>query len=94
MCLNGPPHGKAGSLAYEPFFIKEKGNEIEKLDAGDTVKLGKGNLSGRHKAALAMMFVGPLAVMLGKWSALPSSECFTRLFSLTGLTENMQSRVG
>jgi len=57
------------------------------------MKLGKGNLSGGHKLVLAMLFIGPLLVMAGKWAVLPTSELFTRAFSLANLSKDMQGRV-
>jgi len=58
-----------------------------------TMKLGKGNLSGGHKVVLATLFIGPLLVMVGKWSALPTSELFTQAFSLANLSKSMQGRI-
>jgi hypothetical protein len=57
------------------------------------MKFGKGNLSSRHKMVLAMLFIGPLLVMVGKWAVLPTSEFFTRTFSLADLSTDMQHRV-
>jgi hypothetical protein len=57
------------------------------------MKLGKGNLSSRHKLVLATLFIGPLLVMVGKWVVLPTSEFFTRTFSLADLSTGMQHRV-
>lgn len=57
------------------------------------MKLGKGNLSGGHKLVLAMLFIGPLLVMVGKWAVLPTCELFTRAFSLANLSKDMQGRV-
>lgn len=57
------------------------------------MNLGKGNLSGGQKLAVAMLFAGPLLVMAGKWSVLPTAEFFTRAFSLTHLSAEMQGRV-
>jgi hypothetical protein len=59
----------------------------------DVMKLGKGNLSSRHKVMLAMLFVGPFLVAVGKWPALPASEFFMRAFSLASLSGNRESRV-
>lgn len=57
------------------------------------MKLGKGNLSSRHKMVLAMLFIGPFLVAVGKWAVLPTSEFFTRTFSLADLSTDMQGRV-
>lgn len=57
------------------------------------MKFGKGNLSSRHRMVLAMMFVGPFLIAVGKWAVLPTSEFFARTFSLTGLSADMQGRV-
>ncbi|MBL7189400.1 MAG: hypothetical protein ISS70_23980 [Phycisphaerae bacterium] len=57
------------------------------------MKLGKGNLSGGQKLILAMLIVGPLVLMVCKWSALPTSEFFMRGFSLANLSGDRESRV-
>jgi len=57
------------------------------------MKLGKGNLSGKQRLILAMLIVGPLVLMVCKWSALPTSEFFMRAFSLAHLSGNKESRV-
>jgi hypothetical protein len=57
------------------------------------MRLGKGNLSSGHKVALALLFLGPLLVVVAKWAVLPTSEFFTRAFSLASLSKDMQGRV-
>jgi len=57
------------------------------------MKLSKGNLSGKQNLALGLLFIVPLLVVIGKWSVLPTSGFFLRVFSLVDIPENMQSRV-
>lgn len=57
------------------------------------MKFSKGNLSGKHKLALGLLFIVPLLVMVGKWSVLPTSGFFLHIFSLADIPENMQNRV-
>ena len=42
---------------------------------------------------LAMLFIGPLLVAVCKWAVLPTSEFFTRTFSLASLSTDVQDRV-
>jgi hypothetical protein len=46
------------------------------------MKLSKGNLSGKHKLVLGLLFAVPLIVVIGKCSMLPTSDFFSRVFSL------------
>jgi hypothetical protein len=57
------------------------------------MKLGKGHLSGRQKLVLALMLIGPVALMAGKWPGLATSDFLMRAFSLTDLPARMQDRL-
>ncbi len=57
------------------------------------MRMGKGNLSSKQKLVLAMLLLGPLVVIVGKWSALPTCGFFTWAFSLANLSPVAQSRV-
>lgn len=54
----------------------------------------KKKLSGKHKLVLGLLIIVPLLVVVGKWSALPTSGLFMRILSLANLSANMQNRVG
>jgi len=47
-------------------------------------------LTGGQKRLAAVLFIVPLAIMLGKWSAMPTSEFLTQWCSLATLPENVQ----
>ncbi len=57
------------------------------------MRLSKGNLSGKQKLALGLLFALPLIVVIGKWSMLPTSGLFLRVFSLADIPNKMQTRV-
>jgi hypothetical protein len=57
------------------------------------MRLSKGNLSGRQKWVLALLFIMPLLVVVGKWPALPTSGFLTRFFSLAELPASMENRL-
>ena len=57
------------------------------------MRLSKGNLSGKHKLVLGLLFALPLLVVIGKWSMLPTSDLFLRVFSLADIPNKMNSRV-
>jgi hypothetical protein len=57
------------------------------------MKLSKGNLSGRHKLALGLLFAVPLVIVIGKCSILPTSDFLSRIFSLADIPEKMHRRV-
>lgn len=57
------------------------------------MKFSKGNLSWKHKFVLVLIFIVPLIALIGKWSVLPTSGSFLRVFSLADIPEKMQNRV-
>ena len=57
------------------------------------MRLSKGNLSGKHKLVLGLLFALPLLVVICKWSMLPTSGLFLRVFSLADIPNKMNSRV-
>ena len=57
------------------------------------MRLSKGNLFGKQKLALALLFALPLVVVICKWSMLPTSGLFLRVFSLADIPNKMNSRV-
>lgn len=57
------------------------------------MRMGKGNLSGKQELVLAMLLIGPLVVMVGKWPTLPTCGFFTWAFSLANLSPAAQGRV-
>ncbi len=57
------------------------------------MKFSKGNFSDKEKIAVALLFVIPLLIAAGKWSILPTSDLFLRVFSLNHIPRNMHHRV-
>lgn len=57
------------------------------------MKFSKGNLSNKEKIAVALLLVVPLLIAIGKWSVLPTSDLFLRVFSLNHIPRNMHHRV-
>jgi len=57
------------------------------------MKFSKGNLSNKEKTAVALLFIVPLLIAVGKWSVLPTSDLFLRVFSLSNIPGNMHNRV-
>jgi len=57
------------------------------------MRRSKGKLSSRQKLALCLLFALPLLVMIGKWSMLPTSGSFLRVFSLADIPDKMHSRL-
>ncbi len=57
------------------------------------MKFSKGNLSNKEKIAVALLIIVPLLIALGKWSILPTSDLFLRVFSLNHIPHNMHHRV-
>jgi len=57
------------------------------------MKLSKGNLSGKQKLVVAVLFIVPLLVILGKWSVLPTSEFLMRFFTVNEIPKEMQHRI-
>ena len=57
------------------------------------MRLSKENLSGKQKLALGLLFALPLLVAIGKWSVLPTSGLFLRVFSLADVPKEMHSRL-
>ena len=57
------------------------------------MRFSKGNLSRKHRAMLALLFVVPLMLAAGKWSALPTSTFLTRFVSLADIPPEMHSRL-
>ena len=53
----------------------------------------KGSLSTAHQWILAGLLVLPLAVVVGKWSAIPTSEFLSRTISLADLPARMHGRL-
>lgn len=57
------------------------------------MRFSKGNLSKKEKVAIALLFIVPLLIAIGKWSVLPTSDMFLKVFSLSDIPRNMHNRV-
>jgi len=56
------------------------------------VKRSERNITGKQKLILGLLLAIPLLVVVGRWSALPTSEFFRSVLSLAEITGRMQSR--
>jgi len=53
----------------------------------------KGNLSQNHRVMLALLFILPLMLTVGKWSVFPTSALLTRFASLADVPAAMHARL-
>jgi len=56
------------------------------------IRTPKTGLSASQKWVVALLFIVPLAIMLGKWSLLPTSRFLTRSFSLSAIPAEVSDR--
>jgi len=57
------------------------------------MRTSKRHLTTQRKLMLSLLFLAPALLILGKWSALPTSDFLRGAFSLAGLSQDMANRV-